>query len=85
MGSHPKNCVGTLKGLAAHMPNPFRVDPVSFLEPQGCRCAPTTGLKLANAFGVTSNSRQIHLLDMPREIVKHAEEIAVRVGGCELV
>ena len=32
--------------------NPFRVNEnVSWL-PQGCRCAPTAGLKLANAFGV---------------------------------
>ena len=25
---------------------------ISILKPQGCRCAPTAGLKLANAFGV---------------------------------
>jgi hypothetical protein len=35
------------------MPNPFRVVTI-FLKfiSQGCRCAPTTGLELANAFGV---------------------------------
>ena len=36
------------------MPNPFRVNPqILCLRTQGCRCAPTAGLKLANAFGVT--------------------------------
>ena len=33
-------------------PNPFRVEYYFNLETQGCRCAPTAGLKLANAFGV---------------------------------
>ena len=42
----------TLKGLAAHMPNPFRVNYHLYFRTQGCRYAPTTGLKLANAFGV---------------------------------
>jgi len=27
---------------------------ISILKPQGCRCAPTAGLKLANAFGVSN-------------------------------
>jgi len=33
--------------------NPFRVQPIFIKRvPQGCRYAPTAGLKLANAFGV---------------------------------
>jgi len=41
---------------------------ISTLKPQGCRCAPTAGLKLANAFGVgahgTSESLSHKLLDI---------------------
>jgi len=32
--------------------NPFRVEAIVVVLSQGCRCAPTAGLKLANAFGV---------------------------------
>jgi len=34
------------------MPNAFSVNISFMFRTQGCRCAPTTGLKLANAFGV---------------------------------
>jgi hypothetical protein len=35
------------------MPNPFRLNHLFDFGSQGCRCAPTTGLELANAFGVS--------------------------------
>jgi len=36
------------------MPNAFSVHFIFTFTTQGCRCAPTAGLKLANAFGVLS-------------------------------
>ena len=34
--------------------NAFRVEAIVVVLSQGCRCAPTAGLKLANAFGVSN-------------------------------
>ena len=42
----------TLKALGMCCDNPFRVQRILMNISQGCRSAPTTGLKLANAFGV---------------------------------
>src|SRR6185503_12635828 len=42
----------TLKALGLCDINPFRVERMMVDFSQGCRCAPTTGLELANAFGV---------------------------------
>jgi hypothetical protein len=47
----------TLKALGLSGINPFRVAAEPLFASQGCRCAPTTGLEFANAFGVLSKAK----------------------------
>ncbi|HET7287676.1 MAG TPA: hypothetical protein VFI71_09405, partial [Pyrinomonadaceae bacterium] len=52
LGAYKKESAPTLKGLIAHMPNPFRVN-FSFIDSDpGLSLRSNPGLKLANAFGV---------------------------------
>ena len=47
---HDSNYDQTLKGFGSRQP--FQGSRIFMFWSQGCRCAPTAGLKLANAFGV---------------------------------
>jgi hypothetical protein len=44
---------------------------------QGCRCAPTAGLKLANAFGVNTNQ---HNVNANQQLLNYLRATDIEVG-----